>query len=109
MESRAVHTHPQNTQVPPRGIRETITEKRGFREPYEPFVKKKEEELDLPILVPSEPHPTSRAFCLLDFSALKTRVMQRDRERVSFSSRSRRRKWRLRSQGAKTVNKAEKI
>ena len=67
-------------------IRETITKKRGFREPYVPFVKKKEEELDLPILVPSKPQRTSRAFCLLDFSALKTRFMQRDRESLLFFS-----------------------
>ena len=52
-------------------IKKTITKKRGFREPYVPLVKNKEEELDLPIPVPSKQHPASRAFCLLDFSALK--------------------------------------
>ena len=51
--------------------KETITKKRCFREPHVPFVKKKEEELDLPIPVPSKPHPANRALCLLDFSALK--------------------------------------
>ena len=90
-------------------IRETITEKRGFREPYVPFVKKKEEELDLPILVPSNGPtlPADPFVCLI--LAHPRHDSCREIERVSFSSRSRRRKWRLSSQGAKTVNKAEKI